>query len=109
MQLGAERFSALFMPHYHHIFNLPYTAAHFKRDVQRDWHEHLLGVIRDALAARQRVAVEGYLLFDCRDGLTRVLREDGVSVIQLLVQNRQLYLTEPARGPVTIEQVETEM
>jgi hypothetical protein len=86
-------------PHYDCIFNLPHTNKLFQRDVQHDWHDYLLGVIRQTLAAHDRVAVEGYQLNDCHERFAHELRErDNVRVGHVLVQGRRFHVTWPGKG-----------
>jgi hypothetical protein len=74
--------------HYDFIVrNREYSKHWFRRDYVDEWHEYLLGQIRQLRSASNRLAVEGYLLYDCKDSFQVELASD-VRVIQIEVSNR---------------------
>ena len=65
-KLFFDRLDLYIFGHYMHILkDSDYSKAQFGRDFVDEWHKHLLARIEGLVARHERVAVEGYLLFDC--------------------------------------------
>jgi hypothetical protein len=76
-----------------------WTKEHFGRDIVREWHAYLLEKIASTSKLSPRLAVVGWLLFDCKDDFETPLSRDAL-VVQVHVRDR-VYFTEG--GPVTAE------
>jgi len=89
-------------PHYKYILrDRKHSRREFQRDFQAEWHAHLLAEIEDKSAKSDRLAVEGYLLFDCREQLAARLKSSA-QVFLVEVKNRTYW----HKGrQVTIEEV----
>jgi hypothetical protein len=60
-----------------------YTIRFLERDYASEWHSHLLAFVARTSAEHDRLAVEGYLLKFCLDGLEAKLKPSAkVSVIK---------------------------
>jgi hypothetical protein len=78
--------------HYHYILVDEYTKDVLGRDLIAEWHRHLLGVIFNRSQQHERLVVEGYLLFDCKDQYEVELTEQSMQVFQIHVENDRYFL-----------------
>jgi hypothetical protein len=87
---------------YHSSFSQPYySEERFGRDQVSEWHSYLLSRIKELTARYNKVVVEGYLLFDCKDTFQIDLRSDA-EVRLVEVKNRSYSLN---GLPVTLEDI----
>lgn len=87
---------------YHSIFSQPYySEERFGRDLVSEWHSYLLSRIKELTARYNKVVVEGYLLFDCKEAFQAELNS-GAEVRLVEVQNRTYSLN---GLPVTLEDI----
>lgn len=101
-QIYFEYLSQYIYHHYNCILLGEYSRHVFGRDLVADWHAHLLTLIVEGSQRHEHVAVDGYLLFDCKDAYQKALTKRSVKVFQIRVEHGVYF---SARGRLTIEQI----
>ena len=87
---------------YYRLFSQPYySEERFGRDLVSEWHSYLLSRIKGLTARYNKVVVEGYLLFDCKEAFQAELNS-GAEVRLVEVKNRSYSLN---GLPVTLEDI----
>jgi hypothetical protein len=88
-----QAYANVFLPDLH-LYIAQHYQTIFALDPERQakWHQHLLGEVVAAARRHDAVAVEGYLLYDCKDQFEVALKQQSFAVFKIRVKQRAYFL-----------------